>query len=278
MEEMMDGIYSHLRRGAVKDALDDLYEMCKMYAPSNLDEVVSHLTKIQLIGTGDRSGTITFEERIRLEAQISSSVLKLTQSFENRNNSDNGQKIIQKLQANLDVEREKRINAESKLIEFEKLRSEKASNKTIKEILVRDYVVDEKIELKIIALTESATSKSNYAVVLGEEIGKRRLPIVIGSFEAQAIAVALEKMVPNRPLTHDLMKTTIELLGYVLKEIVIDALEGGIFYSKIVLFDGERNIEVDSRTADAIALAVRFEAPIYTHNFILKAAGVVLDE
>ncbi len=135
-----------------------------------------------------------------------------------------------------------------------------------------------KIELKIVALTPSVTQSQNYAVVLEEIAGNRRLPIVIGGFEAQAIAVAMENMVPSRPLTHDLFKNTIETFDIQLKEIVINNLLDGVFYSRLVCFKGGDIIEVDSRTSDALALAVRFQCPIYALEFVLDAAGVELEE
>ena len=135
-----------------------------------------------------------------------------------------------------------------------------------------------RIELGIVALSHSMTQSHNYAVVLGEQRGQRRLPIVIGSFEAQAIAVAMEKMVPNRPLTHDLFKNTLDTFGVQLREVVINNLLDGIFYSRLVCVKNGEMFEIDSRTSDAIAMAVRFECPIYTYDFILEAAGVVLDD
>ncbi len=135
-----------------------------------------------------------------------------------------------------------------------------------------------KIELEIVALSHSVTQSHNYAVVLGERKGQRRLPIVIGSFEAQAIAVALERMAPNRPLTHDLFKNTLETFDILMKEVIINNLLDGIFYARLVCMKNGELFEIDSRTSDAIAMAVRFECPIFTYDFILEAAGVVLEE
>ena len=135
-----------------------------------------------------------------------------------------------------------------------------------------------KIPLEIVALSHSVTQSHNYAVVLGEQGGVRRLPIVIGGFEAQAIAVAMEKMVPNRPLTHDLFKNTLDELGVVLHEVIISNLVDGIFFSKLIVEKDGNEFEIDSRTSDALAMAVRVECPIYTYQFILDAAGVTLDE
>lgn len=137
----------------------------------------------------------------------------------------------------------------------------------------------DRIELKIVALSHSVTKSSNYAVVLGEIDGERRLPIVIGGFEAQAIAVALENMTPNRPLTHDLFKNALDSFNIQVKEVVINNLLDGIFYAQLVctnIIDEE--VIIDSRTSDAIALAVRFGCPIFTHEFILEQAGVILDD
>lgn len=135
-----------------------------------------------------------------------------------------------------------------------------------------------RIELEIVALSHSMTQSHNYAVVLGEKRGKRRLPIVIGSFEAQAIAVALEQMTPNRPLTHDLFKNALDTFQVKLKEVIINNLLDGIFYARLVCVKDGELFEIDSRTSDAIAMAVRYDCPVFTYDFILEAAGVVLDE
>jgi uncharacterized protein len=135
-----------------------------------------------------------------------------------------------------------------------------------------------KIELEIVALSHSITQTHSYAVVLGEVKGQRRLPIVIGGFEAQAIAVALEHMQPSRPLTHDLMKNFMNSFGVELQEVIISDLQEGIFYSKLVCFTENDTIEIDSRTSDALALAVRFGCPIYTYEHILENAGILMDD
>jgi len=135
-----------------------------------------------------------------------------------------------------------------------------------------------KIELGIVALSHSVTHSHNYAVVMGEIEGNRRLPIVIGGFEAQAIAVAMEQMSPNRPLTHDLFKNTLEIFDVDLKEVVINNLLDGVFYSKLVCVKEGKEYEIDARTSDAIAMAVRFDCPIFTFDFILESAGVALEE
>ncbi|MCX6337976.1 MAG: bifunctional nuclease family protein [Bacteroidetes bacterium] len=135
-----------------------------------------------------------------------------------------------------------------------------------------------KIKLEIVALSHSITQSHSYAVVLGELNGLRRLPIVIGGFEAQAIAVALEHMQPSRPLTHDLMKNFMNSFGIELQEIIISDLQEGIFYSKLVCYTTNDTIEIDSRTSDALALAVRFSCPIYTYEHILENAGILMDD
>ncbi|MBI2731211.1 MAG: bifunctional nuclease family protein [Sphingobacteriales bacterium] len=135
-----------------------------------------------------------------------------------------------------------------------------------------------KIELEIVALSHSITQTHSYAVVLGEVNGLRRLPIVIGGFEAQAIAVALEKMHPSRPLTHDLMKNFMTAFNVELHEVVICDLQEGIFYSKLVCTSESETVEIDSRTSDALALAVRFGCPIFTYENILENAGIMMEE
>ena len=135
-----------------------------------------------------------------------------------------------------------------------------------------------KIELEIVALSHSITQTHSYAVVLGEVNGLRRLPIVIGGFEAQAIAVALERMQPSRPLTHDLMKNFMHAFNVELMEIIINDLQEGIFYSKLVCVSEHDTVEIDSRTSDALALAVRFGCPIYTYENILENAGILMED
>lgn len=131
-----------------------------------------------------------------------------------------------------------------------------------------------KIELEIVALSHSITQSQSYAVVLGEVNGLRRLPIVIGSFEAQAIAVSLERMQSSRPLTHDLMKSFMVAFNVELHEVVIYDVQEGVFFSKLICSNDKDTVEIDSRTSDAMALAVRFGCPIYTYEHILDGIGI----
>lgn len=135
-----------------------------------------------------------------------------------------------------------------------------------------------KIKLEIVGLSYSQTQSGAYALVLGETKGKRRLPIIIGGFEAQAIAIELEKMTPSRPLTHDLFRSFAETFSVEVKEVLIYDLIEGIFFAKLICENGATEGEIDARTSDAIALAVRFNCPVYTYEFILSQAGIVLDE
>ncbi|MFZ9956691.1 MAG: bifunctional nuclease domain-containing protein [Flavobacteriales bacterium] len=135
-----------------------------------------------------------------------------------------------------------------------------------------------KINLDIIGLSYSQTQTGAYALVLGERNGKRRLPIIIGGFEAQAIAIELEKMTPSRPLTHDLFKTFATTFDIEIKEVVIYNLVEGIFFAKLVCEKDGKEVEIDARTSDSIALAVRFNCPISTFEFILSSAGILLED
>lgn len=135
-----------------------------------------------------------------------------------------------------------------------------------------------KIELEIVALSHSITQNNSYAIVLGEMEGQRRMPIVIGAFEAQAIAVALERMQPTRPLTHDLFFGFMTKFEIELSEVIIYKLEEGIFFSKLIcLQNNSEEIEIDSRTSDALALAVRANCRIYTYETIIESAGIFLN-
>lgn len=136
----------------------------------------------------------------------------------------------------------------------------------------------EKVKLEIVALSHSITQNHSYAIVLGETRGNKRLPVVIGGAEAQAIAIAMEKMKPTRPLTHDLMKSVFDEFEIELREVVISNILEGVFYAQLICVKEGKETIIDSRTSDAIALAIRFECPIYTYKFILETAGIVLDE
>jgi bifunctional DNase/RNase len=136
----------------------------------------------------------------------------------------------------------------------------------------------DKIRLEIVGMSYSQSQSGAYALILGEVKGNRRLPIIIGGFEAQAIAVELEKMKPTRPLTHDLFKSFADAYLVQLKEVIIDQFKQGVFHAKLVCV--QNNIEnlIDSRTSDAVALAIRFKCPIFTYEKIMAEAGMLMDE
>ena len=136
----------------------------------------------------------------------------------------------------------------------------------------------EKIKLEILGLSSSQSQSGSFALVLGEAHGKRRLPIIIGMFEAQAIAIEIEKIIPNRPMTHDLFKSFAQSFEFDVEEIVISDLKEGVFFAKIVCHNGVKQIEVDARPSDAIAIGLRFNVPIYTFENVMSEAGIVLSE
>lgn len=135
-----------------------------------------------------------------------------------------------------------------------------------------------KIKLEILGLSSSQSQTSSFALVLGEIEGTRRLPIIIGMFEAQAIAIEIEKIIPNRPMTHDLFKAFANNFHFTVDEIIISDLKEGVFFAKIVCSDGLKRMEVDARPSDAIAIGLRFDSPIYTYENILAEAGIVLTD
>ena len=136
----------------------------------------------------------------------------------------------------------------------------------------------DKIKLEIIGMSYSQSQSGAYALIMGEKEGKRRLPIIIGGFEAQAIAIELEKMKPSRPLTHDLFKNFADHYNIKIKEVVINKFQEGVFFAKLVCDSNGEPSEIDSRTSDAVALAIRFNCPIYTYEQIMADAGVVMDD
>ncbi|MEM9051397.1 MAG: bifunctional nuclease family protein [Bacteroidota bacterium] len=136
----------------------------------------------------------------------------------------------------------------------------------------------DKIELSVVGLSYSQTQTGAYALILKEKSGNRRLPIIIGGAEAQAIAIPLEKMTPSRPLTHDLFKTFLDSFDIEVTEVIVHNLVEGIFFAKIICIKDGKEIELDARSSDAVALALRCEIPIYTHDFILGSAGIIIDE
>lgn len=134
------------------------------------------------------------------------------------------------------------------------------------------------VQLKIKGISYSQTQNGAYAVILNEEEGERKLPIVIGAFEAQSIAIALEKEIkPPRPLTHDLFKNFADTFQITIKKIIIHKLVDGVFYSSIFCESNTAEEVIDARTSDAIALALRFDAPIFTYKTILDKAGIFLN-
>ncbi|MCK5102661.1 MAG: bifunctional nuclease family protein [Cyclobacteriaceae bacterium] len=136
----------------------------------------------------------------------------------------------------------------------------------------------DKIKLEILGLSSSQSQSGSFALVLGEKPGNRRLPIIIGMFEAQAIAIEIEKIIPNRPMTHDLFKSFAGNFNFSIKEIIISDLKEGVFFAKIVCSNDNKIIEIDSRPSDAIAIGLRFNAPIFTYETILSEAGIELSE
>jgi uncharacterized protein len=136
----------------------------------------------------------------------------------------------------------------------------------------------EKIKLEIIGMSYSQSQSGAYALILGEMNGKRRLPIIIGGFEAQSIAIELEKIKTPRPLTHDLFKSLATSFNITITEVIINKFSEGVFYAILICNDGTNEMEIDSRTSDAIALALRFHCPIYTFENIMVSAGIMIDE
>lgn len=136
----------------------------------------------------------------------------------------------------------------------------------------------DKIKLEILGLSSSQSQSGSFALVLGETDGNRRLPIIIGMFEAQAIAIEIEKIIPNRPMTHDLFKSFAHSFDYQVDEIIISDLKEGVFFAKIVCSNGGKRIEIDARPSDAIAIGLRFDASIFTYETILAEAGIVLTD
>lgn len=135
----------------------------------------------------------------------------------------------------------------------------------------------DKIKLNVLGISYSQTQTGAYALVLAEEDGKRRIPIIVGGFEAQAIAIQLEGLKPPRPLTHDLFHNFALTFKIDILEVTIHKLEEGVFHSKLTCHNGIKTVDIDTRTSDAIALALRFKCPIYTTSEIIDRAGIVLD-
>lgn len=133
-----------------------------------------------------------------------------------------------------------------------------------------------RIKLKVLGISYSQTQSGAYALVLIEEKGDRRIPIIIGGFEAQSIVIKLENLDPPRPLTHDLFKSFADVFNVAVTEVFIYKLEEGVFYSKLICSNGEKEYTIDSRTSDAVALSLRFECPIFTTEEILEKAGITV--
>jgi bifunctional DNase/RNase len=134
-----------------------------------------------------------------------------------------------------------------------------------------------RVKLKVLGISYSQTQSGAYALVLIEEKGERRIPIIIGGFEAQAIVIKLENLDPPRPLTHDLFKSFADEFNISVSEVFINKLEEGVFYSTLVCSNGVKEYSIDSRTSDAVALALRFNCPIYITEDILEKSGIIIN-
>lgn len=135
-----------------------------------------------------------------------------------------------------------------------------------------------RLKLNVLGITFSQIQAGAYALILGEESGTRRIPVIIGTPEAQSIAIFLEGLHPPRPLTHDMFVSFMKTFDIILEEVFIFKFEEGVFFSEISFIQGERKVLIDARTSDAIALAIRCNAPIYTTEEIMKEAGVMLED
>ena len=137
----------------------------------------------------------------------------------------------------------------------------------------------DKVRIEILGLSSSHSQTSgSFALVLGETAGERRLPIIIGMFEAQAIALEIERITPNRPMTHDLFKSFAHGFQFHIKEVIISDLREGVFFAKIVCRNAEKEVEIDARPSDAIAIGIRFGASFYTYEKVLAEAGIILTD
>ena len=134
------------------------------------------------------------------------------------------------------------------------------------------------IELEILGLSSNHSQSGSFTLILGEIEGKRRLPIVIGMFEAQAIAIEIEKIIPNRPMTHDLFKSFSSNFGFTIEHILVSDMREGVFYAKIVCHSASKRVEIDARPSDAIAIAVRFDAPIFCSSPVMSEAAIEFTE
>ncbi len=136
----------------------------------------------------------------------------------------------------------------------------------------------DKIKLEILGLSSSQSQSGSFALVLGEANGNRRLPIIIGMFEAQAIAIEIERITPNRPMTHDLFKSFAHNFKFEVSEVLISDLKEGVFFAKLICNNTKQTVEIDSRPSDAIAIGIRFGVPIFTYEAVLSEAGIILTD
>lgn len=136
----------------------------------------------------------------------------------------------------------------------------------------------DKIRLEILGLSSSQSQSGSFALVLGESNGNRRLPIIIGMFEAQAIAIEIERITPNRPMTHDLFKSFAHNFKFEVNEVLISDLKEGVFFAKLICSNTHQTVEIDSRPSDAIAIGIRFGVPIFTYEAVLSEAGIILTD
>lgn len=274
-KRLVDNIHTSLRNGRLSDALNELYVLCKEYSKTHLNEVVSQITKINLVNSNDRAGTIKFEDKLRFQAQVSSSIIQLLTIIDDSNGQNS---VIQNDSFQLNLEKEKRSEAEKRISILEKAIEVNSSTRS-KSIVVREKIKLVKIECDIIAISRSET-EGKYDLVFKESSGERKLKFAIGKPEAQSIVWGMQKIQFQRPLTYDMVKNLINDFGYVLKEMVIDKVvndgtHGLIFFSKLIFSNKENYIEIDSRVSDALSLTVRYLSPIFISKSILDDFGII---
>lgn len=282
MDAELEVIYNALRGGNTKEAIENLHDYCENHFDKYLDEVISFSTRLHLIHKSERLGNISFAEVMKLENQVSTSVLKLLHLLKIEAPNSN-RKTSSELQIKLDAERKEKEELLEKLKQIETRVEKVISNNKIPTIKTDEqpkkasYSTSiRKSALKIEALSKSVVKGKGYCVVLGEIDGKRKLPILISESEAHALALAFKGKRPDRPLVHKFFN--LQETGYSIKEVLINNLLDGEFHSRLILIKNQENLDLEWKISEAFILSTLLGVPIFTYDFIMDAASVTLED
>lgn len=296
MKNNIQEISQCLEQGNVLAALYQLYAVCQTDARDHLPEVIRQSVRLREISARSGRRLISQEDKQKVEQQVIREIREMLdrlskEQLAQKNDVEDNQMSPEEVSVRFRKVAENLENKEAVIkrlkreLELAQIKSHRVKKEHIAKPIIQIVRPDvdkgahnRKIRLDIVGLSSSHSQIGHYALVLGESEGNRRLSIIIGGAEAQAIALELENIKPNRPATHDLMYNCFRKFNMDMWEVIIDLLKDGVFYSKLICKLAGETTEIDATPANATAICVRFKVPIYTYERVISEAGIVIDE